>query len=79
MAEAQGWKGRVDRLWDDASIQTPASTCQMYLVRTMPSLLRGSISARDCVVKAIIANRSGDRVLARSWLWAGYCGDKTVR
>ena len=78
-AEAQSWKGRVDRLWGDVSIQTPASTCQMYLVRTLPPLFRGSISARDCVVKAIIANRSGDRALARSWLRAGYCGDKTVR
>jgi len=31
------------------------------------------------VVKAIIANRSGERALVRSWLRAGYCGDKTAR
>ncbi len=31
------------------------------------------------MVKAIIASRSGERALARCWLRAGYCGDKTVR
>ncbi len=78
-SEAQDWKERINHLWTEESIQTPTAACQMYAVRTIPPLFRGSISGRSCLIKAITAGRHGDRALAGSWLRAGYCGDKKVR
>jgi hypothetical protein len=78
-SEAQDWKDRIDHLWKDENIQTPTAACQMYPVRTMPPLLRGSISGHGCLVKAITSARDGDRTLAGAWLRAGYCGDKKAR
>ena len=78
-SEAQDWKARIDHLWNDESTQRPTAACQMYPVRTMPPLLRGSIAGRGCLVKAITSARDGDSALAGAWLRAGFCGDKKVR
>ena len=78
-ADAQGWKRKIDQLWHDQASQNATEICQMYMVRAMPPLIRGSVSGRGCVVNAIVAAREGDNKLALGWLRAGYCGDKRVR
>ena len=78
-SEAQDWQERINHLWTEESIQTPTAPCQMYALRTIPPLVRGSIAGRSCLIKAISAGRHGNRALAGAWLRAGYCGDKKVR
>ncbi len=78
-ADAQGWKQKIDQLWSDQASQNPTEICQMYVVRAMPPLIRGSMSGHGCVVNAIVAAREGDSKLAVAWLRAGYCRDKRMR
>jgi hypothetical protein len=72
------WKTEIDRLWSDEETATSLA-CQMFPVRSMPPLLRGSTSGRTCVVRAVDAAGEGDRKLARGWLRAGYCDNSLVR
>jgi hypothetical protein len=77
-ARSADWKAEVDRLWNDEEA-TSSLACQMFPVRSMPPLLRGSTSGRTCVVRAVDAAREGDRKLARGWLRAGYCDNSLIR
>ena len=78
-AFASDWQAKIDQLWKNEDAGSVTMTCQVHVVRALPPLLRGSISDRSCVIKAIVAWRDGDGKLASAWLQAGYCGNTPAR
>ncbi len=70
---------RIDKLWADDERPESGEACRMYVVQPMPPVLRGSASGHGCVVRAVAAERDGDRNLAIHWLMAGYCRNEDAR
>ena len=70
---------RIDKLWADNERPDSGEACRMYLVQTMPPIFRGSASGHGCVVRAVAAERDGERNLAIHWLMAGYCRNEDAR
>ncbi len=56
------------------------SQCKNFVVKAgLPKILRGKVSGRSCLEKAIESYRHGDHEEAFEWILAGECHDREAR
>ena len=69
----------VDWMWDDTK-PTIRGRCKSCVVKAgPPKILRGRMSGRACLERAIAAHRKGDHEKAFGWILAGQCHDRQAR
>ena len=69
----------VDWMWGDTK-PTVRSGCKSFVVKAgPPKILRGKMSGRGCLERAMAAYRKGDHEKAFGWILAGQCHDRQAR
>ncbi len=81
MERVWSFQEEIDWLWNDSkptARQGPA--CLKYIVKAYPiRILRGKVSGRTCLEKAVKSYRKGDHEEAFGWILGGYCHDRLTR
>ena len=73
------YQDEVEWMWNNIKPSTRGG-CKNFVVKAgPPKILRGRVSGRDCLVKAIQAYRKGDHEKAFGWILAGQCHDRQAR
>lgn len=73
------YQDEVDWMWNNTK-PSARGGCKNFVVKAgPPKILRGRVSGRDCLVKAIQAYRIGDHEKAFGWILAGQCHDRQAR
>ncbi len=76
-----GFQEKIDWLWNDTRpTARQGPTCLKYIVKAYPiRILRGRVSGRACIEKAVVSYQKGDHEEAFGWILGGYCHDRLVR
>ena len=73
------YQDEVDWMWNNTK-PSARGGCKNFVVKAgPPKILRGRVSGRDCLTKAIKAYRLGDHEKAFGWILAGQCHDRQAR
>ncbi|MCA9471080.1 MAG: hypothetical protein MRJ96_09310 [Nitrospirales bacterium] len=75
------YQEEVDWMWQDVKAKARGGAqCKNFVVKAgPPEILRGKISGRACLKKAIQSYRHGDHEEAFGWILAGECHDRQAR
>ena len=77
--QSLAYQSQVDWMWNNTKPSSRGG-CKNFVVKAgPPKILRGRVSGRDCLTKAIKAYRVGDHEKAFGWILAGQCHDRQAR
>lgn len=73
------YEKNVDRMWQQTKPITGGG-CKNFIVKAgPPKIVRGRVSGRQCLTKAIQSYRQGDHEKAFGWVLASHCQDRAAR
>ena len=77
--KVSAYQDEVDWMWNNTKPSSRGG-CKNFVVKAgPPKILRGRVSGRNCLLKAINAYRKGDHEKAFGWVLASHCQDRAAR